>query len=273
MESPLRPDGAKFLSKTLYDDVNGLKEVVSFNLLDRVDRTEFNKLVKVADGLIEGFRPNAKLKLGLDAPSLHSVNPNLCIASVVGFPEDGPRRDHAGHDMNFAAATGLASLSNEMPAMPLADLFTAYEGALSLATAMDGVSRGVSSGTRVVISMSEAIKEAQSVIISEYKATKDLPSYGNTLFTGKFPCYRMYTAKCGRRVTVGAIEKKFWLQVCEILGVPHLTGSAYATGEEGAKVKVEVQAAMEKRTWVEWEPLFYAADCCVEPVRDFSELY
>ena len=205
VESPSKPDRARTLGP-FYDDLNSLKEIVQIELAPNPagndDRRRFEELVKQADGLIEGFRPETKLKLGLDEASLLRLNPKLCILSLVGYPEDGPMRDRPGHDMNFQALAGLLSLFEKLPGLPLADLFGAYEGAFALTAAIDATSRGAP-GTRTVVSLFETLKEVQSSAIAIYRATGEAPRPGETLFSGKFPCYQVYTAGCGRRVTVG----------------------------------------------------------------------
>jgi alpha-methylacyl-CoA racemase len=168
--------------------------------------------------------------------------------------------------------TGCLSLFHEMPALPLADLFAAYEGALALAAALDGVARG-GSGTRVVTSMSEALKVPQGVLIRQFRETRVPPRPGETLFSGLYPCYRLYSTRDARRVSLGAIEEKFWVKACEVLGVPQLVEDGYAIGERGREVSAKVQGAFESRDWEDWAPLFETADCCVEPVLDYAEAY
>ncbi len=271
VENPLRPDGAKAMG-AFYDDLNSRKEIVSLNLTDPQDIQEFHQLVRQADGLIEGFRPQAKKKLGLDEQTLLNVNPKLSILSLVGYPEDGPWRDRAGHDLNFSAVTGCASLFHEMPALPLADLFSAYEGAFALIAALDSVARG-GPGSRVVISMSETLKGVQSNLVAEFRASGEVPQPGQTLFSGQFPCYRLYADSTGRKISVGAIEHKFWEKICLILGLPELSSEGYATGERGAEVVAKVQTTFQTKTWSDWAPAFENADCCVEPVLDYSEVF
>jgi alpha-methylacyl-CoA racemase len=272
IESPSKPDRARTLGP-FYDDLNAAKEIVQLEIAPgQPGRGQFEELVRQAHGLIEGFRPETKRKLGLDAESLHRINPKLCIVSLVGYPEGGPWRDRPGHDMNFQALTGCLSLFNELPGLPLADLFGAYEGALALTAAMDATARGAP-GTRVSVSLSETLKEVQSSAVAVYRGTGEIPRPGETLFSGRFPCYRVYTAACGRRVTVGTIEPKFWQQTCEILGLTGLVSLGYATGEQGESAIAQVQAALGAKPWSHWAPLFEQAQCCVEPVLDYSEVY
>lgn len=271
IENPFIPDGARAMGSG-YDHLNSCKERIELNLKDAKDRLTFYEWVAKADGLIEGFRPQAKLKLGLDEASLLRANPRLCITSLVGYPEEGPQKDRAGHDLNFSAVTGLVSLFNEMPALPMADLFSAYSGAFAMAAALDAVARG-SAGRRMVISMTETLKNVQGLMIRDYQDSGHLPSAGQTLFSGKFPCYRIYSALDGRRIAVGAIEPKFWEKVCNLLGLHHLVGEGFATDQKGQAVIQEVQKVFGSRNWQDWRPLFENADCCVEPVLDYSEVY
>ncbi|MGK5087386.1 CoA transferase, partial [Bdellovibrionota bacterium FG-2] len=194
-------------------------------------------------------------------------------ASIVGYPEDGPWADRAGHDLNFSAVTGCASLFNEMPALPLADLFAAYQAALSLASAIAGVARGATAGTRTVVSMSETLKDVQGGLIEEFRMSGTPPKPESTLFSGRFPCYRIYHSKDGRRIAVGAIEHKFWEKVCSILKVPEVLDAGFANGEKGQQTISQVQAVFEEHDWEHWAPLFDGADCCVEPVLNYQEVY
>ena len=159
-----------------------------------------------------------------------------------------------------------------MPALPLADYFSAYEGAVSLMAAITAVSRG-SQGTRVVVSMSETLKEIQSGLVKEYQLSAITPKPGETLFSGKYPCYRLYKAQDGRNIAVGAIEFKFWKKVCEILSLPHLIPQGYSTGELGENTIREVEGRFASKPWQEWEKAFEPADCCVEAVKDYSEVF
>lgn len=270
IENPNRPDPARNMGP-YYRDINDCKELVELDITSPEGRARFHDLVRQADGLIEGFRPSAKKKLGLDEETLLKVNPKLVIGSIIGYPEQGPWKDRAGHDMNFGAVTGVLSLFNEMPALPLADLFAAYDCALSMAAQLDQVARG-GQGGRIPTSMTEALLQTQSVLIREHQESGHIPHPQTTLFSGKYPCYRIYRAGDGRRVTVGAIERKFWQKVCEILGVPELADESHATGDRGEQVASKIQAVLGSKPWPHWAPLFDEADCCVEPVLDFSEV-
>ncbi len=271
IESPERPDPGRKM-KAFYEDLNSCKELVEISLLEPAGRERFHELLRQADGLIEGFRPSAKKKLGLDEKTLLGINPKLCIVSLVGYPETSLMKDRAGHDINFQAVTGCLSLFGSMPGLPLADLFGAYDGALAMACLLDRVARE-GTGGRVAVSLSETLNDVQSSLVREYHQTGKVPKPGETLFSGLFPCYHIYSTADGRKIAVGAIEHKFWEKVCSILEVPQYLPHAFATGEKGKEVIQGVQAAFSARSWAEWAELFDPADCCVEPVLDYSEAH
>jgi crotonobetainyl-CoA:carnitine CoA-transferase CaiB-like acyl-CoA transferase len=271
IESPRHPDGSKAMGDA-YTYLNRGKKIVTLDLTDPKDRGAFHERVRGAHGLIEAFRPQAKAKLGLDEKSLLGVNPKLCIGSLVGYPEHGPWRDRAGHNLNFEAVAGTISMFKEMPTLPLADLFAAYTAALRLTAAMDQAER-TGRGSRQVVSMSRVLAEMQGLWVHEFHKTGQAPLPGTTLMSGQNPCYRLYTAGCGRRVAVAAIEHKFWVKVCGILGLNDHVGHGLARGEQARRTIEAVQATLGEKPWSHWAPLFEGADCCVEPVATYEEAY
>ncbi len=271
IESPKRPDPVRALTPAGWQALNGMKELLSIDLLDPSDRAKFEEEVRHADGLIEGFRPETKKKLGLDSGTLHSVNAKLCVVSIVGFPPESSLAGHAGHDIGFSARSGLLSLTNEMAGIPFGEVLSAHQGALAMAAMLDGVSRGQTRLSRT-ISIVEALLEAQAVTLAEYRAGAPIPEPGQTLYNGKYPCHRIYTSRDGRRIAVGAIEDKYWDRMCEILGITGLQGRQMSDGTENQRVTDAVQSAFSEHDWAYWAPLFEAADCCVDPVLSYDEL-
>jgi crotonobetainyl-CoA:carnitine CoA-transferase CaiB-like acyl-CoA transferase len=72
-------------------------------------------------------------------------------------------------------------------------------------------------------------------------------------------------------MAVGALEKKFWETLCDILGCPELKDRHIVYGEEARPVKARLAAVFATRTQAEWTEVFARADCCVSPVLDMAE--
>ncbi len=86
------------------------------------------------------------------------------------------------------------------------------------------------------------------------------------LLTGGPPCFRIYGTADGRYLTVGALEPKFWLRLCELIERLDLVERHYdPTAAE------ELSAVFAQRTLAEWLELFDDEDVCVGPVATLEE--
>ena len=77
------------------------------------------ELARVADVVVENFKPGGAAKLGLDAATLRAENPRLVYASVRGFEADGLDAHRPGYDAVVQAAAGLMSITGEADGPPL----------------------------------------------------------------------------------------------------------------------------------------------------------
>ena len=97
------------------------------------------------------------------------------------------------------------------------------------------------------------------------------PAAGAELITGGAACYQVYATQDQRHLAVGALEQKFWLRFCEILGRPDLSDRGHRCGQEGRAVIAEVAAMIAKKTLAQWREIFKNEDCCVSPVMTLQE--
>ncbi|MBD3342348.1 MAG: CoA transferase, partial [Candidatus Lokiarchaeota archaeon] len=72
-------------------------------------------------------------------------------------------------------------------------------------------------------------------------------------------------------MTVGAIEFKFWQDLCRGLGRDDLKSKQMAQGEKKEWVFNEVQKEFLKKTQQEWYEIFKDLDACVMPIKNFTE--
>ncbi len=56
------------------------------------------KLIAGADVVVENYRPDVKVRLGIDYETLKQSNPGLVYASISGFGQDGPYANRPGLD-------------------------------------------------------------------------------------------------------------------------------------------------------------------------------
>ena len=113
------------------------KRHMSLNLKTDAGREIFYRLAQGADVVLEGFQPGVAARLGADYETLRRINPRLVYCSISGYGQTGPRRDIAGHDVNYLAYSGALSLMRAsgapplIPGMQIADVLAAInaEGA------------------------------------------------------------------------------------------------------------------------------------------------
>jgi crotonobetainyl-CoA:carnitine CoA-transferase CaiB-like acyl-CoA transferase len=90
-----------------------------------------------------------------------------------------------------------------------------------------------------------------------------------SVLTAGFACYRMYETADDRRLTVGALEPKFFSRLCELLGRPELAERQY--GDDQAQLGAELESLFRTRTLADWLALFDGEDVCVGPVATLAE--
>lgn len=238
----------------------------------------FLKLVATADAVIDPFRPGVTDRLGIGPAACHDVRPELVYARMTGWGADGPYADTAGHDINFLAANGILDLigrSGGPPVPPLNLVGDFGGGGMMLAVAvLAGVlaSRGGAGGQVVDVSMLDASALLGTVV----HALRAMDAWGprgtNLLDTGA-PYYEVYETADGRFLSVGAMERAFYLRFLEVLGLwdDELLLAAHQDRSLWPAAKERIAAVIRTRTREEWAQAFAGRDACVEPVRTLDE--
>jgi len=254
------------------------KRSLTLNLKTPEGREIFTRLAREADVVLEGSRPGAAARLGIDYPRLSEVNPRLVYCSISGYGQDGPYRDRVGHDINylgFAGVIGLTGTAGGPPAIPgvqIADIgggaLMAAVGILAALWAREETGRG----QLVDIAMMDGSVAWQVVHVFRYLLERDEPARGDTLLTGRYPCYAVYETRDGRHVTVGALEPHFWRTLCERLGMPAFVDQQFAEGDAREEMFRAIRAKFRERTMADWVTALADLDICFGPVATLGEM-
>ncbi len=220
--------------------VNRNKRGMRLDLKNPKGREVFLRLSKKADVVVEGFRPGVMKKLALDYEAVAKINPRIVYCSISGYGQDGPYAQRAGHDINYIGCAGVGDQigTAEAPVVPNFQIADLLGGALT-----------------PVMGILAALIDAR----------------GTGMLDGGLPCYNIYRTRDGRWMAVGALERKFWETLCDILGCADLKGKHIVHGEEARPVKERLAAAFASRTQHEWSEIFARADCCVSPILSVDE--
>ena len=232
-----------------------------------------------ADVLIDCFRPGVMEKLGLGPEVCAVRNPRLVYGRMTGWGQDGPLAKTAGHDLNYIAITGvLDSFGNtgEAPPVPLNVIGDLGGGSMFLLLGiLSALLERQRSGQGQVVDA--AICDGTISLLSSIHGLKGIGFWDTqreqNLLDGGAPYYRNYLCKCGRSVSVGAIEPHFYGQLLDKLGLDF--GPADYLNQMDKTAWPERRAAMAARflekTREQWCAVFAGSDACVAPVLDLDE--
>ena len=115
---PVRQWGQQVNGTSVWWSIHGRnKRSVTLNLKHPKAASIVQRLVAGCDAVVENFRPGQLAKLGLSDEVLRSVRPDLVVAHISGFGQDGPYRDRAAFGVIGEAIGGLRHLTNHPPGM------------------------------------------------------------------------------------------------------------------------------------------------------------
>lgn len=261
----------------LFNALNRNKRSLTLNLKSDAGRDLLLHLIEGAAVLVEGNRPGVMERLGLGWDVLHARNPKLIVCSITGYGQDGPFASRAGHDINYMAASGALGLNGERegPPVPLSVQVADIGGgglqpAVAILGALVGVERG-GAGRWIDASMMDG---AVSWLALAHAALGggETVARGDQRLAGRYACYRVYACKDGRFYSVGALEPKFWMTLCDAIERPDLRDRQFAEGPDSASVHEAMEHVFSSRTRREWEKKLAGLDVCCEPVLELDEV-
>ena len=261
----------------LYSVARHLRHV-AMDLKDPDGRAAFLELVRGADVVVESFRPGVVDRLGIGFEALVAVNPRVILCSTTGYGQDGPRSAWAGHDINYLAVGGYLGATEPAgdggPPVSGATIADAAGGGLHAALAVLAavIGRGADGpGVHLDVSIADGVLWLESLPVDEYLATGATVGFGHDVNSGRYACYDTYRCADGRWVAVGAIEAKFFANLCRLLGCEQWPALQYDDPSQDA-IRADLAAAFASRDRDSWVEALAGADTCVSPVLSAAEL-
>ncbi len=253
------------------------KKSVVIDLKDAQGKGAFEKLAAKVDIVIEGFRPDVMDRLGVGYERLRENNPRLIYVSLTGYGREGPYAAMAGHDINYLALSGVLDLMGDRHSTPtpagiqIADLAGgSMQAVIGILLALEARHR-TGRGQRVDVSMFAGSAAMMPVPVSYFQKTGRPPERGNDRLSGRFACYGVYAAAQGSYVAIGALEPKFWCNLCRELGCEDLIADQYAPEARQDEMKSVLARIFLAATAEEWFARMGAKDCCLTPVRNLRD--
>ncbi len=258
--------------------INRNKKSFSIDLKKSTGKQIFWKLVETANVVVEGFRPGVMEKLGISYEDCKAVNSSIVYCSISGYGQSGPYKQKAGHDINYIGLSGVLDQIGENggdPVVPNLQIGDILGGALVPAMTILAVLLEVQrtgEGRKIDVSMTDAVLAHNYQALSDVISQGEAGLRGNQLLSGREACYAIYKTLDGKFMAVGALEKKFWERLCDVIHCPELKDLHWQSNHPSrAEAKQVLTKIFLQKSQTDWTTLFNDEDCCVSPILPLHE--
>jgi len=260
-----------------FKEISRNKRHISLNLKSQEGKTIFMGLARKADVILEGFRPGVVKTLGVDYETVKAINPGIIYCSISGYGQNGPMWDRVGHDVNYLSTSGVLDLIGEksrppaIPGVQFADIaggsMNAVIGILLALYARDKSGKG----QYIDISMTDGMIGYLTLPSFFSQLTGQPYERSETRFSHRYACYNTYETADQRYLAIGAVENRFWQNLCEHLGVPEYTDLQYDE-ERRQEIIASMRRIFSEKTLDEWEEEFLEVEVCHSKIQGFEEV-
>jgi crotonobetainyl-CoA:carnitine CoA-transferase CaiB-like acyl-CoA transferase len=277
VEDPVSGDYARYTEpfvngvSLVFEMLNRGKRSLALDLKADAGRKAFLRLARDVDVVLENFRPGVVDRLGIGYSEVAAVNSQIVYCSLSGFGQTGPRRNRAGHDLNYIALAGILDMNrrpNEAPVVPgiqYSDMTGGLMAALGIMLALWNRAQ-TGDGRYIDVAMFDATLGSLVMPAASVLAGQVSEPMGHPFLGGRLPCYNVYATSDGSYMTLAALEPKFWHNFCTAVNRDDLLDQGYAPAAIPA-----VRDIFASRTQNEWVEHFQDVDACCEPMQDLAE--
>jgi alpha-methylacyl-CoA racemase len=249
---------------------------IALDLKDPAGLDIARRLADGADALLEGFRPGVMENLGLGPDRLLARNPRLVYARMTGWGQEGLWAQRAGHDIDYAALAGALhpiGPGDRPPAVPLNFIADFGGGGMLLVVGMLAalLERERSGAGQVV---DAAMVDGAALQTSAFHGLMAMGLWTtrreSNLLDGGAHFYRTYRCADGEFIAVGALERQFYAELIDRLGLdPDDWPQADPT--RWPELRGRMAEVFASRTRDEWMEVFEGSDACVAPVLSLAD--
>lgn len=282
VEQPEIGDYARFAPPLIGDTgsaflmLNRNKRSITLNLKNAEAKDILHKLATKADVFVESYQPGVAERLGVGYPAIRKVNEHIIYCSISGYGQTGPYRDLVGHDLNYAAysgaigATGLKGGPPVIPAIQISDIQSAIYAAVAITAALY---RREKTGEAEFIDVSLMDTAVASMIMPlSFHFAGASTERGESFLSGGAPFYNVYETKDRRFISIASLEPKFWVELCNALGVERYQDQQIAPAEVSQQIRADLAEKFREKKRDEWVKILNEREIPCAPVYDVSEV-
>jgi len=262
--------------------LNRNKKSMALNLKEKKGKEILQELIRVADVIVENFRPGTMKALGFSWEEVRQINPKIIYASISGFghetlPEYSSR---PAYDIVAQAYSGLMSLTGPEQGPPcrvgssLGDIIAGQQAAIGILTALFYRTR-TGRGQRYDGSMVDSLFSIMENAVVRYTVEGEIPKALGTAHPSITPFQAFRTRDSWIVIAIGS--DRFWSPFCNILGRTDLIEDMrfrtnyLRTKNREALVNI-LSEELIKRTTTDWADIFEKEGIPYSPVNNIKQI-
>jgi crotonobetainyl-CoA:carnitine CoA-transferase CaiB-like acyl-CoA transferase len=283
IEDP-KTDGEGLGGPRLGSDFQNLhrnKRSLTLNLKTAEGLAIFRRLAAVSDVVAENYRPDVKVRLGIDYESLRALNPRLVYASISGYGQDGPYGARPGFDQiaqgmgGLMSVTGLPGQGPVRAGIAIADSSAGLYCAFGILAAL--LEREESGqGQWVQTSLLQAQIAMMDFQAARWLIGREVPPQAGNDHPTSIPTGLFRTAD--GHINIAASGQDMWERLARVLGgEAWLQSPDFATPDARSANRAALNQAIETRlvtaTTTAWIETLTAANVPCGPVYSLDQVF
>jgi len=260
---------------------NRNKRSLTLDLRSAEGKAVLRKLIATADVVLDNFRPGVMEKIGLSRDEMLRLKPDLVVAHITGFGNDGPYRDRPSFDFIAQAMSGFMSVNGaegQAPARaapPLSDLIAGAYASMGICAALVRRER-TGQGEEVSTALTDAMIANLAFLAAHYFGTGEQPLRTGNDHALVAP-YGLFAASDGE-VAIAPSNDQVYFKLLEALGLDRLRDHPeFRTNrdrfERRDAINAVVGAEIAKRPIAHWLDVLNAAGVPCGRVMGLREVF
>lgn len=208
------------------------------------------RLIRVADVVIENFRPGTMEAWGLGWDALSAVNPRLIMLRLSGYGQTGPYRDRPGFGVIGEAMGGMRYITGEPGRVPvrvgvsIGDSLASLHGVIGVLLALRHREVNGGAGQVIDVALYEAVFNMMESLLPEFDAFGVIRERSGSALPGIAPT-NAYPSKGGEYVLIAGNGDSIFRRLMAAIGRTDLADDPALAGNEGRVRRVqEIDAAI-----------------------------
>lgn len=229
-------------------------------------------LVEQADAFIEGYRPGVAERMGIGPEICWERNPRLVYGRMTGWGQEGPLASAAGHDIDYISLAGALwpmGHADRPPAPPLNLVGDFGGGGMMLAFGVvSALLEAARSGRGQVVdaAMVDGAASLMTIIFAFHQMGVWQEQRSANMLDGGAHYYGVYETADNKYFAIGAIERQFYAQLLEVLGLDPASLPEQNDRSQWPVLRARFAEIFRTKTQEQWTKAFEGTDACGAPV-------